>query len=107
LDAGFSRDDLGTYLLCGLPGQGPQEVADSIRFVLQSGVRPRIAEFSPLPGTRMWDKAAAASRFDIAAEPLYHNNTFFACRRADFTYDDMVALKRLASSGGEALISKK
>lgn len=99
--AGFSRGDLGAYLLCGLPGQSPEEVAESIGFVRQSGVQPYIAEFSPIPGTLMWDKAAAVSRFDIAAEPLYHNNTFFACRRPDFTYDDMVALKSLAKKSGE------
>jgi hypothetical protein len=93
IGAGFSRDDIGVYLLCGMPGQDPEEVAESIRIVWQSGVRPHIAEYSPIPGTPMWDRAAAISPFDIATEPLYHNNTFFACRRPDFTYEDMVALK--------------
>ncbi len=95
--AGFSKDDLGAYLICGLPGQAPEEVARSIGFVRQSGVRPLVAEFSPIPGTLMWNQAAALSPFDIEAEPLYHNNTFFACRRPDFTYTDLVALKRLAA----------
>ncbi|MGC8491087.1 MAG: B12-binding domain-containing radical SAM protein [Syntrophobacteraceae bacterium] len=95
-DAGFSQEELGAYLLSGLPGQTPEEVAESIRVVRQSGVQPHIAEFSPIPGTPVWDHAAAVSSFDLAAEPLYHNNTFFACRRPDFTYEDMVALKKLA-----------
>ena len=99
--AGFSREDVGAYLLCGLPGQRPREVAESIRFVRESGVQAHIAEFSPIPGTLMWDKAAAVSTYDIEAEPLYHNNTFFACRRPDFTYEDMAALKRLAWNRGE------
>jgi hypothetical protein len=47
----------------------------------------------------MWEKAAAISPFDIGTEPLYHNNTFYACRRPDFTYEDMVLLKREARSG--------
>jgi len=93
LGAGFSEDDIGVYLLCGAPGQTPKEVAESVRIVRQSGVRPHIAEYSPIPGTPMWDKAAAICEFDIGAEPLYHNNTFFACRRPDFTYEDMVSLK--------------
>jgi hypothetical protein len=59
-------------------------------------VRPRIAEYSPIPGTPMWADAVAACRFDLEGEPLYHNNTFFACRRPDFTYEDMLALKETA-----------
>jgi radical SAM superfamily enzyme YgiQ (UPF0313 family) len=101
-EAGFSREDVGTYLLCGLPGQTVEEVAQSISFVHQSGAQPLVAEFSPIPGTLMWDKAAAVSTFDIGAEPLYHNNTFFACRRPDFSYADMVALKRLQRDGESA-----
>ncbi len=97
-EAGFSGDDIGVYLLCGLPGQTPEEVAESIGIVRQSGVRPHIAEYSPIPGAPMWDKAAAVSPFDIRTEPLYHNNTFYACRRPDFTYEDMVLLKREARS---------
>ncbi|MGC9194667.1 MAG: B12-binding domain-containing radical SAM protein [Syntrophobacteraceae bacterium] len=99
--AGFCPEDVGTYLLCGLPGQSPEEVAQSIDFVRQSGVRPYICEFSPIPGTPMWDKALALSAFDLAAEPLYHNNTFFACRRPDFTLKDMVSLKTLAGNRNE------
>jgi hypothetical protein len=44
----------------------------------------------------MWDEAAAISPFDIRTEPLYHNNTFFACRRPGFGYEDMVRLKNMA-----------
>jgi len=96
LRAGFSGEDIGVYLLCGLPGQAPEEVAESIRIVRQSGARPYIAEYSPIPGTPMWDRAAAVSPFDIGTEPLYHNNTFFACRRPDFTCEDMAELKKAA-----------
>jgi radical SAM superfamily enzyme YgiQ (UPF0313 family) len=96
LRAGFDKSDIGIYLLCGLPGQSPEDVAEAIRTVRRTGVRPHLAEYSPIPGTPMWEKAAASSAFDIAREPLYHNNTFFACRRADFTYEDLVSLKAMA-----------
>jgi radical SAM superfamily enzyme YgiQ (UPF0313 family) len=95
-DAGFSKGDIGVYLLCGLPGQTPEEVAESIGIVLRSGARPYISEYSPIPGTPMWDEAVAISPFDIGREPLYHNNTFFACRRPGFEYGDMVRLKKMA-----------
>ncbi len=95
-EAGFSEDDTGVYLLCGLPGQTPDEVAEAVEIVRRSGARPHLAEYSPIPGTPMWEAAAAVSPFDIETEPLYHNNTFFACRRPDFTYNDMVRLKKMA-----------
>ncbi len=98
-EAGFSQDEIGVYLICGLPGQTPDEVAESIRIVRQSGARPHITEYSPIPGTLMWDKAAALSQFDIGTEPLYHNNTFFACRRPDFSLEDMATLKNMAKGG--------
>ncbi len=96
LAAGFDGNDIGVYLLCGAPGQTPVEVAEAVETVKRAGVRPRIAEYSPIPGTPMWADAAAGCEFDLEGEPLYHNNTFFACRRPDFTYEDMLALKRVA-----------
>jgi radical SAM superfamily enzyme YgiQ (UPF0313 family) len=95
-DAGFSGSQIGVYLLCGLPGQSPEEVAAAIRMVRDAGAQPHLAEYSPLPGTPLWTKALAESSFDLRNEPLYHNNTFFACQREDFTYEDLLHLKELA-----------
>jgi hypothetical protein len=95
LGAGFSRGQLGVYLLCGLPGQTPEEVAEAIRVVAGAGAQPYLCEYSPVPGTPMWKEACAVSPYDLAGEPLYHNNTFFACRRPDFTYEDLLRLKDL------------
>ncbi len=94
--AGFSRDQIGVYLLGGLPGQSPAEVAEAIRIVREAGAQPHLAEYSPLPGTSMWEEAMSASPYDVENEPLYHNNTFFACRRPDFTYEDLLHLKDLS-----------
>jgi radical SAM superfamily enzyme YgiQ (UPF0313 family) len=92
-EAGFSSNQIGVYLLSGLPGQTPEEVDEAIRVVRRSGALPHISEYSPIPGTQMWPRALELSEFDLADEPLYHNNTFFACRRPDFTYDDLLRLK--------------
>lgn len=96
LDAGFSSDQVGVYLLGGLPGQSPGEVAEAIEVVRQAGVQPYIAEYSPIPGTKMWLDAVRSCQFDLGREPLYHNNSFFACRRPDFSYQDLQHLKDLA-----------
>ncbi|HBD08704.1 MAG TPA: B12-binding domain-containing radical SAM protein, partial [Syntrophobacteraceae bacterium] len=94
--AGFDSTQIGVYLLCGLPGQSPAEVEESIGVVREAGAQAHLAEYSPLPGTPMWYQAQATCRYDIAGEPLYHNNSFFACRRPDFTYEDLLRLKAVA-----------
>jgi len=91
--AGYKTDEIGIYLLCGLPGQTSSEIKKSIDFVRQCGAKPLLAEYSPIPGTDLWAKAVAVSPFDITQEPLYHNNSLLCCRNDDFTYDDYMELK--------------
>ena len=97
--AGFGPDQVGGYILYGLPGQPLEEVLITARQVREAGARPYLAEFSPLPGTPMWNEALAASPFDLANEPLYHNNSFFPCRGPDFTWDRLWEIKRAAQAG--------
>jgi radical SAM superfamily enzyme YgiQ (UPF0313 family) len=92
-NAGYKTDDIGIYLLCGLPGQRAAEVTESIDFVKKCGAKPMLAEYSPIPGTKMWTEAVEASPFDIQAEPLYHNNSLLPCRNDDFTYDVYTKIK--------------
>lgn len=91
--AGFSGSQIGVYLLCGLPGQTPDEVKESIELVRQTGAQPHLAEYSPVPGTKMFSEAQAISSYELLTEPLCHNNSFFACRRPDFSYQDLKDLK--------------
>jgi radical SAM superfamily enzyme YgiQ (UPF0313 family) len=77
--AGFNPSDIGVYILCGLPGQHAREVLDAVEFVRSSGARPVIAEYSPLPGTGMWEKAVRTSRYPLDEDPLLHNNTLLPC----------------------------
>ncbi|HPD56547.1 MAG TPA: radical SAM protein [Smithellaceae bacterium] len=91
--AGYKTDDIGIYLLCGLPGQRASEVQESIDFVRACGAKPMLAEYSPIPNTKMWAEAVASSPFDIQAEPLYHNNSLLPCRNDDFTYDVYTKIK--------------
>lgn len=92
-NAGYAPEDIGIYLLCGIPGQKTADVARSIDFVLSCGAKPILAEYSPIPGTKMWEEAVAASPFDIRREPLYHNNSLLSCRNDDFSYEAYRRLK--------------
>jgi hypothetical protein len=86
--AGFTKKDIGAYVLAGLPGQSVQSVLETIAFVGDRGATPYLAEYSPIPHTALWQKAVEHSRYDLISEPLFHNNTLMPCwddsRKAQF-----------------------
>ncbi len=92
-NAGFSREDIGVYVLAGLPRQRVSEVEKSIRFVRACGATPKLAEYSPIPQTPLWDAAVGISTFDLRGEPLFHNNSILPCRWEGFTWEDLNELK--------------
>jgi radical SAM superfamily enzyme YgiQ (UPF0313 family) len=77
--AGFSKEQIGAYILAGLPGQSVASVEDTAEFVSKAGAMPYLAEYSPIPHTPLWDKAVACSQYDLVSEPLFHNNTLLPC----------------------------
>jgi radical SAM superfamily enzyme YgiQ (UPF0313 family) len=91
--AGYCQNDIGVYILCGLPGQSAKEVEESIRFVHLEGVRPIITEYSPIPGTGLWDEAITSSPYPLAEEPLFQNNTLIPCSNDSLTYEMYQRLK--------------
>ena len=95
-EAGFSPAQMGAYLLAGLPGQAVSDVEASIAVVKQAGVTPVIAHYTPIPHTPMWEAAVAASRYDLAADPIYTNNAIFPCRSEAFSWEVLARLKNLA-----------
>lgn len=97
-NAGYRDSDIGIYLLCGLPGQYAGEMIASINFIHSCGARPIVAEYSPIPGTALWDEAVRCSPYPIAEEPLFQNNTLLPCRGATLTVEMYHALKLQALS---------
>jgi radical SAM superfamily enzyme YgiQ (UPF0313 family) len=94
-EAGFMPKDIGVYLLLCLPGQEDAEVAASIRRVRELGSTPVLALYSPIPGTKLWPEALAASPYDLEHEPLFQNNSLFPCWPT-FSWERYTLLKRLA-----------
>ncbi|HPC74233.1 MAG TPA: radical SAM protein [Syntrophales bacterium] len=94
-EAGYRPEDIGVYILCGLPHQEAREIRESIDFAKSCGARPVLAEFSPIPGTPVWEEAVGASFYPIAEEPLFHNNTLLPCRSESLTPEVYQELKRL------------
>ncbi|MGB6064736.1 MAG: radical SAM protein [Desulfomonilaceae bacterium] len=72
-EVGFSRQQIGVYLLVGLPGQSKAMIEEDVESVLHAGALPKLAEYSPLPWTEMWGEALKSSRYPIDKEPLFQN----------------------------------
>lgn len=96
-EAGFVADQIGAYLLAGLPGQPIASVEDSITVVKQAGITPVIAHYTPIPHTPMWKAAVAASRYDLESDPIFTNNAIFPCQSERFSWEVLSRLKRLAA----------
>ncbi len=95
-NAGFKKEQVGAYLLAGLPDQEVGSVETSIKIVKKTGVTPVIAHYTPIPHTAMWDAAVKASRYDIASDPIFTNNAVFPCMNQAFSWKTLSRLKKLA-----------
>ena len=94
LEAGFSPKQIGAYTLIGLPEQTLSEIEETITFVQKLGIIPRLAEYSPIPGTRLFKKAILNSEYDLINEPLTHNNSLLPCASKTFSFETLHRLKR-------------
>jgi radical SAM superfamily enzyme YgiQ (UPF0313 family) len=92
---GFHGNELGAYLLFGLPGQDMDQLEASVKIVKANGVKPILAQYSPIPHTKLWNAAVRASRYDLAADPLFHNNSIFPCQKDPFSWKTISRLKAL------------
>lgn len=90
---GFARPVLGVNVLAGLPGQFAEEVEDSVAYLKQFPVRIHIAEYSPVPGSALWEKSVSLSRYPLEEEPMFHNNTIFPMEWEGFTREDLRKIK--------------
>jgi len=91
--AGYSGEEIGVYIMAGMPGQRVGEVEESILFVREAGAKPILVEYSPIPQTPLFEKAKQSSQFDIEEEPLFQNNSIFPCQWEGFTISDFRRLK--------------
>ncbi len=94
--AGFRQDQIGAYLLAGLPDQSWESIEEDVKTVLKSGVTPIPAHFTPIPQTKLWQAAVASSRYDLESDPIFTNNAIDPCRKEPFSWEPLIRLKRLS-----------
>jgi hypothetical protein len=98
VDAGFDLDDIGVYILFGLPGQDLNNVEAAVRHVQGFGFRPHLAHYTPIPGSPMFPAACEASPHPLAREPLFQNNSIWPCVPGGFDWDQAARWKALLQS---------
>jgi radical SAM superfamily enzyme YgiQ (UPF0313 family) len=98
MDAGFNKNQVGAYLLVGLPGQQMTSVEQSINTVIDSGITPVPAFYTPIPRTPLWNRAVLSSRYDLASDPIFTNNAIMPCSKEPFSWETISRLKELAAS---------
>ena len=94
--AGYSLGEINVYLLVGLPGQEAAGVRESIRAVKKMGARPRLAFFSPVPGTHEWALLVRGGQLSREADPLLHNKILFPYLWSPISPEELHELKHLA-----------
>jgi hypothetical protein len=77
LSAGAERENISAYLLMGHPKISPEMVKEALSFLEAKKVRPRLAEFSPIPETKDGDSCVVWTDLN---EPLNHNKMGWTIR---------------------------
>lgn len=90
---GFTKQEIGVYLMYGLPGQGMEEVGEGVAFLKGLGVRINLTEFSPIRGTDSWTELITAGIIDDDLDPLLTNNTVFSMLYSGYDPDEIRSLK--------------
>ncbi len=75
---GFTKKEIGVYLMYGLPGQTFDEVKEGVSFLMSLGASVHLAEFSPIPGTGCWAELQDKGIVKEDMDPLLTNNTVFS-----------------------------
>lgn len=90
---GFSKNEIGVYLMYGLPGQAINEVIEGIEFLKGLGVRINLTEFSPIKGTMAWDELVRQNIIDNDLDPLITNNTVFSYLYSGYDHEEVRKMK--------------
>jgi radical SAM superfamily enzyme YgiQ (UPF0313 family) len=89
---GFTKEQVGVYLMYGLPGQELGEVKQGVELIQSLGLRIYLSEFSPLPGTSCWEELIGSGIMSGDIDPLLTNNSVFTLL---FSRYDAAVLKQL------------
>lgn len=97
---GFPAEFIRAYILIGLPGQSMQSIIDSIKFVIDTGIKPYLSKFSPIPGTKIWVEAIKEYGWKEPVDPLLHNDALMPYYAPAINHEQYQQLKMMVQSSG-------
>ncbi|WP_353684931.1 radical SAM protein [Thermodesulfovibrio sp. 3907-1M] len=92
-EAGFSCQEIGVYVMYGLPEQTLDEVRASVEFLRKLRVRIHLTEFSPIKGTYYWQRLVRTGVISEDLDPLLTNNSIFSEIFAGYSREELQKLK--------------
>ena len=100
--AGYRAADLEAYVIMGLPEQELDEILNSMIFINQLGLEVRLASFSPIPGTRDFDKAVETGLISSDIDPLLTNKSIFPLKNDRLNYSTFRNIRLLGQLMNDA-----
>jgi radical SAM superfamily enzyme YgiQ (UPF0313 family) len=104
-NAGFQGHEIGVYLMYGLPGQGLKEVKEGVEFLKSFKVLVKLAEFSPIRGTKAWEELVRLGVITDDLDPILTNNSVFTELFSPISLQELRRLKLDVKDYNKALLS--
>ena len=91
--SGFTKKEIGVYLMYGLPGQNLYEVKEGVELLKSLNVHINLTEFSPIPNTKMWNELLAKRVFNKDIDLLLTNNSVYYYLYSGYDFKELERLK--------------
>lgn len=105
-EAGFTSRELGAYLLYGLPEEDFEKVEKALIYLYNLKISPYLSEFSPIPGTSLFEEAKKNSRYPLSEDPLFTNKSAFPALKNP-NWEKIHQVKNLAKAIRRAIIDER
>lgn len=96
--SGFKKEEIGVYILAGLPDQRYEEVKSTIKILKKFPCKINLAEYSPIPGTVNYEISRKLYPSLPLENPLFQNNSIFPLWNFPDKWEKIEELKDLAHS---------
>ncbi|MBI5207703.1 MAG: radical SAM protein [Candidatus Firestonebacteria bacterium] len=97
-EAGFEPNDIGVYIMVGLPEQKYEDIIQTIDFVQKENIKIKLINFSPIPGTKEWTKISPDLRKILDIEPLWQNDIAYLMLARYIDWDKNQELKNIVNN---------
>jgi radical SAM superfamily enzyme YgiQ (UPF0313 family) len=93
--AGFTKKEIGVYMMGGLRDQSPSELMDEMAQVGELGVKVKPVFLSPVPRTPLFEYYAG--QFPrLRDDPLWQNDSFFITNIEGWDWEVLEEIRRRA-----------